>query len=128
MITACDLSRPFELFGIPMLEKRELQADQRIISTDDGDVIGASYRWPTGQYCAIHTERGIVGCGLYDCGVGSKFGMAIAIARGTPEHPLYEPEDLMAAQIAEVSAPARDLGITVGMTGAEAVGRLLRPK
>ncbi len=109
-----------------MLEKRELHADQRIIPTDDGEVIGASYRWPTGQYCAIHTERGIVGCGLYDCDVGSKFGMAIAIARGTPEHPLYEPEDLMAARIAEVSEPAQALGITVGMTGAEAVHRLLR--
>jgi len=111
-----------------MLQNHELQADQRIIPTAEGDVIGSSYRWPTGQYCAIHTERGVVGCGLYDCGVGSKFGMAIAIARGTPEHPLYEPEDLLAARIAEVSEPARELGVSVGMTGAEAVHCLLRAK
>lgn len=103
----------------------QLQASQRVIKTAHGDVLGCSYRWPSGQYCAIHTGRGILGCGLYDCSVASQFGMALAIARGTPEHPLYEPEDLLPARIAELSVAAKQLGIAVGMTGDEALRRLL---
>lgn len=104
---------------------KQLLATQRIINTEHGEVLGCSYRWPSGQYCAIHTDRGIVGCGLYDIHVGTRFGMAIAIARGTPEHPLFEPEDLLSARIAEVSEAASEMGITPGMTGNEALGRML---
>ena len=104
----------------------QLRHTQRTITTADGEALGCSYRWPSGQYCAIHTEQGIVGCGLYDCGVASRFGMAVAIARGTPEQPLVEPEDLLAAKIVEVSEPAAEAGIAVGMTGGEALGCLLR--
>ena len=51
--------------------------------------------------------------------------MAFAIARGTPQHPLVEPEDLLEARIVEVSVPAEKLGVIVGMTGREAVEKLL---
>jgi uncharacterized protein YunC (DUF1805 family) len=101
------------------LEK--LTSSQRILKTDAGDVLGCSYRWPSGQYCAIHTDRGIIGCGLYDCAIASRFGMPVAIARGTPEHPLFEPEDLLTARIADVSSAAAELGISIGMTGLEAL-------
>lgn len=101
------------------------QANQRTIHTPQGDAIGTSYRWPGGQYCAIHTGRGLVGCGIYDVGVAGEFGMAVAIARGTPANPLCEPEDLFDAKIVEVSEPARQLGITPGMTGKEALAKLL---
>jgi uncharacterized protein YunC (DUF1805 family) len=104
---------------------RDLQANQRVIETAHGKVLGSSYRWPGGQYCAIHTDKGIVGCGIYDCSIASHFGIAVAIARGTPEHPLFEPEDLMTAKIAEVSQAAAKMGIVVGMTGEEALGQML---
>jgi uncharacterized protein YunC (DUF1805 family) len=102
-----------------------LQPAQRVIGTPWGDVLGTSYRWPSGQYCALHTDRGLVGCGLYDCSVASRFGMVLAIARGTPEKPLFEPEDLLAARIVEMSTAARECGIETGMTGLEALQRLL---
>jgi hypothetical protein len=51
--------------------------------------------------------------------------MAVAIARGTPEHPLCEPEDLFKATIAEVSEPAAQLGISKGMSGLDALAILL---
>jgi uncharacterized protein YunC (DUF1805 family) len=92
---------------------------------DKGLALGCSYRWPGGQYCAIHTDRGIVACGIYDCEIATKFGIVLAIARGTPEHPLCEPEDLLQARIAEVSAPASNLGICIGMRGSEALDKLL---
>ncbi len=90
-----------------------------------GQAIGCSYRWPGGQYCVIHTDRGILGCGLYDCSIASQFGFAVAIARGTPTNPLREPEDLLNAKIADVSQMAHDMGIRIGMLGIDALSILL---
>jgi len=96
-----------------------------VLETPHGQVVGTSYRWPGGQYCAVHTDRGLVGCGIYDVNVAEEFGLAVAIAKGTPENPLCEPEDLYEARIVAASAPARELGIEPGMTGLEAIGKLL---
>ncbi len=106
------------------------QASQRIIDTPYGQALGNSFRWQGGQYCAIHTQHGLVGCGIYDVRIAGEFGQAVAIARGTPQQPLCEPEDLFEAKIVEVSKPAEALGILPGMTGLEAVHKLLqaRPK
>jgi uncharacterized protein YunC (DUF1805 family) len=91
----------------------------------NGCAIGISNRWRKGQYCMILTEAGLVGCGIYDVKTASEFGHAIAIARGTPENPLVDPEDLFEAKIVDVTTPARELGIHLGMTGREAVEILL---
>lgn len=90
-----------------------------------GEAIGTSYRWPGGQYCAIHTSHGLVGCGIYDIRSANEFDLAVAIARGTPAKPLCEPEDLFEAKILEVSRTAEQRGVKVGMTGREAVEALL---
>src|SRR5947208_454439 len=102
------------------------QATQRILETPYGPVIGASYRWDGGQYCAIHTSRGVVGCGIFDLVCADAFSMAFAICRGTPEHPLVEPEDILGAKVTGISAAARKLGIAPGMTGLEAVAKMLQ--
>ena len=102
-----------------------IQAEQRVLDTPHGQAIGASYQWNGGQYCAIHTSRGIVGCGIFDVACANHFGMALAIARGTPQAPLRRPEDLYTARIVAVSESAARLGIEVGMAGLDAVGRLL---
>jgi uncharacterized protein YunC (DUF1805 family) len=100
-------------------------ARQRELQTPYGPVVGASYRWEGGQYCAIHTARGVVGCGLFDIACADEFGMAVAVAKGTPAAPLREPEDLYAAKIVGVSEAAGALGVAVGMTGLQAVERML---
>ena len=92
----------------------------------NGCAIGISNRWRKGQYCTILTEAGMVGCGIYDIKTPSEFGQAIAIARGTPENPLVEPEDLLDARIVDLTDPAKRIGIQIGMTGREAVELLLR--
>lgn len=101
-------------------------SNQRVLETPHGQALGSSFRWPSGQYCAIHTDRGFVGCGIYDVNIAGEFGIAVAIARGTLQKPLCEPEDLYDAKIVDVSEPARRLGITPGMTGLDAVGVLLK--
>jgi uncharacterized protein YunC (DUF1805 family) len=97
----------------------------RPIQFKNGCAIGISNRWHKGQYCTILTQAGLVGCGIYDVKTAGEFGQAVAIARGTPQKPLVEPEDLFDAKIVETSPPAKELGIRVGMTGREAVELLL---
>jgi uncharacterized protein YunC (DUF1805 family) len=100
-------------------------AENRTLKFDGGEAIGSTYQWPGGQYCAIHTAKGLVGCGIYDIRSANEFSLAVAIARGTPAKPLREPEDLFAAKILEVSKAAEALGVKPGMTGREAVETLL---
>jgi uncharacterized protein YunC (DUF1805 family) len=97
----------------------------RAIQFENGCAIGISNRWRNGQYCMILTEAGLVGCGIYDVKTAAEFGQAVAIARGTPQKPLVNPEDLFDARIVDATPQARELGIQVGMTGREAVERLL---
>ena len=106
-----------------MTEK--FHAEQRPLASPYDNAIGSSYRWNGGQYCAIHTTRGVIGCGIYDIGCADEFGMAFAIAKGTPQKPLFHPEDLFDANIVSVSSAAEALGIIVGMTGREALEKML---
>ena len=91
----------------------------------NGCAIGISNRWRRGQYCTILTEAGLVGCGIYDVKTAAEFGQAVAIARGTPQNPLVNPEDLLEARIVDATPQAVELGIRVGMTGREAAELLL---
>src|SRR5215471_18929775 len=97
----------------------------RDLRFENGTAIGISNRWECGQYCSILTRAGIVGCGIYDLKTAAEFGQAIAIAKGTPANPLVEPEDLFEATIVGVTPQAASLGIQPGMTGREAVERML---
>jgi uncharacterized protein YunC (DUF1805 family) len=91
----------------------------------NGCAIGISNRWEKGQYCSILTAAGIVGCGIYDVTTAGEFGQAVAIAKGTPDNPLVNPEDLFDARIVALTPRARELGVQVGMTGRQAVECLL---
>jgi len=108
-----------------MMSIEHLHSRHEPIDLPLGQALGCSYRWPGGQYCVIHTDRGILACGLYDCAIASQFGFAVAIARGTPTHPLCEPEDLLTAKIADVSQAAHAMGMRVGMEGIDALKILL---
>jgi uncharacterized protein YunC (DUF1805 family) len=98
----------------------------RPLQFENGCAIGVSNLWQKGQYCSILTAAGIVGCGIYDVRTAGEFGQAIAIAKGTPSNPLVDPEDLFDAKIVDMTPRAKELGIEVGMTGREAVERLLQ--
>jgi len=91
----------------------------------NGCAVGISNRWHKGQYCMILTEAGLVGCGIYDVKTAAEFDQLVAIARGTPQNPLVNPEDLLDARIVDATPQAKAAGIKVGMTGREAVELLL---
>jgi uncharacterized protein YunC (DUF1805 family) len=94
----------------------------------NGSAIGISNRWHKGQYCVILTPAGLVGCGIYDMKTPADFGQAIAIARGTPQNPLVDPEDLLEARIVDATPQAKAMGIQIGITGREAVELMLAAK
>ena len=98
----------------------------RKLQFENGTAIGISNRWEKGQYCSILTTAGIVGCGIYDLETAAEFGLAIAIAKGTPENPLVEPEDLYNAKIVGTTPKAESFGIQVGMTGKKAAELMLQ--
>jgi len=98
----------------------------RPLQFTNGCAIGISNRWHQGQYCSILTAAGIVGCGIYDVKTAGEFSQALAIAKGTPEKPLVDPEDLFDAAIVDATPRARELGIEIGMNGREAVELLLK--
>lgn len=97
----------------------------RPLQFKNGCAIGVSNRWNKGQYCSIFTSTGIVGCGIYDVATAGEFDQAVAIAKGTPENPLVDPEDLFDAKIVDATPKAKSLGIEIGMTGREAVECML---
>ena len=96
------------------------------IDTPHGKAKGLSAEWENGQYCAILTPKGQVACAIFDLTVMEEFGMVGAIAKGTPENPLKEPEDLYEATIVGVTSKALDYGIIEGMPGKEALFLLLK--
>jgi uncharacterized protein YunC (DUF1805 family) len=102
------------------------RTSHRNLDFANGTAIGMSHRWHQGQYCSILTKAGIVGCGIYDLETPAEFNQAIAIAKGTPDNPLCEPEDLFDAKIVGCTPRAAALGIHVGMTGKEAVELMLQ--
>lgn len=109
-----------------MTEEKLPRTENRVLKFVNGEAIGMSHRWHKGQYCTILTEAGIVGCGIYDLATPAEFGQAIAIAKGTPDNPLVEPEDLFEAKIVGCTPQAEALGISLGMTGREAVELMLK--
>jgi uncharacterized protein YunC (DUF1805 family) len=101
------------------------QSTVQTMQFGNGVALGSSQKWVGGQFCSILTVRGFVGCGIYDVKTAERFGQAVAIARGTPQRPLCEPEDLLEARIVELTPQAAALGVVAGMTGREAVERML---
>ncbi len=67
----------------------------------------------------------MVACGIFDVAVCDRFGFAVAMAHGSPEHPLVEAEDVLEATIDTLSSAAEARGVKPGMTGREALERLL---
>ena len=66
------------------------------------------------------TEKGIVGCGLFDIPVFERFNCPAAKARNL-KGPIADIEGLLSANIIELNDSAKKLGIKEGMTGKEAL-------
>lgn len=110
-----------------MIDRSELpKTTSEEMQFENGVAIGTCQLWHEGQYCAIITKAGIVGCAIYDLEVPAEFGQAIAICKGTPAQPLTVPQDLLEAKIVGVTPKAAEMGIDMECTGRQAVELMLR--
>jgi uncharacterized protein YunC (DUF1805 family) len=67
----------------------------------------------------IQGGKGFLGCGYFKVEAADTLGEAVAIVSGVSNY-----EEMCQARIIKVSAKARDLGISEGMSGEEALQRL----
>lgn len=102
------------------------QAATRLVETPEGQVIGFNLRWDGGQCCALLARGGMVTSDDFPFAIDAPLGLPVAVARGSAERLLLEPEDLLDASIIAVGTPAAGFGVRVGDTGREAIGKLHR--
>ncbi|MFO8056283.1 MAG: DUF1805 domain-containing protein [bacterium] len=91
----------------------------------DGKAVGVSAKWDKGQFCFILTEKGVLGCAIFNPAIFDEENFAGAFLRGTPGHYYVEPEDLLEGRVDIVTREAEKLGIEKGMKGDRALEKLL---
>jgi len=99
--------------------------ENKVMETEWGRCIGHRAEWNGGMYCALITNRGLIGCGAYDVVCLGEANHIVAISRGTQENPYVYPEQLFEARIMALTDEARKVGIRKGMKGKEALRILL---
>lgn len=68
----------------------------------------------------IRAGQGILGCGYISLETAAKVGDALAVVSGVASY-----DDMLAAQVKAVSPAAEALGVRPGMTGREALKKML---
>lgn len=97
-----------------------------LIEVEEGTASGLSVQWAGGQFVVIVCDSGVVACGAIDVDVMEEFDHVIAVAEGEPDNPLVMPEDLLDAEITDMTEGAKEIGIEIGMSGREALNTLLK--
>jgi len=99
--------------------------DVSVRAMADGKALGVSAKWDAGQFCYILTDKGVLGCAIFNPEVFDKENYAGAFLRGTPEKHYIEPEDLLEGRVDIVTEGGAKLGIEIGMKGRDALDLLL---
>jgi uncharacterized protein YunC (DUF1805 family) len=82
--------------------------------------IGVEIELPKASLVLVHGDSGFVMCGYLDIQAADKKGDAAALVRG-----VCTVNDLLEADIAAVTKAAAKKGVKIGMTGRDALSRLL---
>ena len=77
---------------------------------------GAAIPTPNATLLVITGANGLLGCGYFSVATANKLNDALAVVRGVANF-----DDMLAAQVCEVSDAAVKLGITIGMSGLDAL-------
>lgn len=67
----------------------------------------------------VVADKGFVMCGFLNVDVAQKLGVAAAVVSGVKSF-----EDVLNAEVKAVTSKARDLGVSVGMKGVDALKRM----
>ena len=77
---------------------------------------GAAIPTPNATLLVINAPNGLLGCGYFSLATADKLNDALAVVRGVANF-----DDMLAAAVCEVSDAAAKLGVTVGMSGLDAL-------
>ena len=91
---------------------------ERIV-IDQNEFNGVHVATPNSNILLIQGKKGFLGCGYFKVEVADKMGDAAAIVTGVKNY-----KDMEGAKVVAVSAKARELGVTEGITGREALALL----
>lgn len=89
------------------------------LTIDDHSFSGSIIPLPTSAILVIQGKRGILGCGYLSVETADKLGHALAVVTGVATY-----DDMLTATVKKVSAAAASLGVTVGMSGRDALLRM----
>ena len=95
------------------MEIRDIQIDGKVVQ-------GAEIPLQNAALIVAVAEHGYVMCGYLNLEAAEKFGDCAAVVKGVKNL-----DELLAAKVVAVTAAARKLGIEVGMTGQNALARML---
>jgi uncharacterized protein YunC (DUF1805 family) len=70
------------------------------------------------------TDKGMVGCGAFDVAALNNFNYPAARVKSQSGKPVATIEDLLEGTVKEANAGAARLGISIGMSGRDALERL----
>lgn len=89
------------------------------INIKNGTGLGLIFDMNNAPIIVIKANKGFVMCGYLDINAANKLGDAAAKVKGVNSF-----EDVLNAEIIEVSLPAKELGIDTGITGKEALEKM----
>jgi uncharacterized protein YunC (DUF1805 family) len=92
----------------------------RNIVLNAGTAQGIEIPLPNAVLVIMTAARGYLACGYLNIAAAEKFGDAAAIIKG-----VKTVEDMLQGKVTEVTSSGQKAGITAGMTGREALERLL---
>lgn len=89
------------------------------ITVENLDLTGYTIPTPHASLLVIRAPKGLLGCGYINVEIADKLDDAAAIVSGVKTY-----EDMLNATVKAVSQAAAILGITVGMTGLDALKKM----
>lgn len=94
---------------------------QTDVKLKNGTAQGYEVQFPNANLVFVLAKKGYVMCGYLNMATADKLGDIAAIVRG-----VSTVNDLLRAKVQEVSTAAKAIGIEPGMSGQEALGKMLR--
>jgi uncharacterized protein YunC (DUF1805 family) len=89
------------------------------IQLGNGCALGLNFEMQKYTLLVIRADKGFLMCGYLNVNAAEEFGDTAAKVKGVKSL-----EDMLKAQVVEVTEMARELGIEPGMTGREALDKM----
>ncbi len=87
------------------------------VKVDDKTCLGVKVELPDSPpLLLVVADKGFVMCGFLNVGTAEKVGVAAAVVSGVKSF-----EDVLDAEVKEVTSKAKSLGVDVGMKGVDAL-------